>query len=781
MKQRILKYLALGAFAATLASCLITDEKGGHGPATRAETYDDTWEQFKSFFGGDAQEDDIFFSTDPQFPDGYGREADRNISTFRVLVFYGSGNTLGTEGDLAFWNGQYANHRFTWDERNTDKDSFSFELPTGRYDFMFIANDNDLFGDYGTTGLGGSDDPDEDEGNVIDVEALKEALFTYDIDGTGDDADGQIHSDLDIPMATWIPGVDVELGKISFTDHEDRYTEYLVDGKAVIQSEWPVWMKRAAIRLSFGIRMGAAQYAAWKQYHGTAEPLLYIEGLRNKGWVYPHPASTHPLEGSTNRLPLQQMPASTITSTIRPGKIIETDGGAEVFFDRMIYPEHLPQVSGNSANALRAYMRFDYGGQTTEKDMLIHSVPESGKAIDYSLPRNTWVWTRAEVLTDINYIVRVVPWGDGPIDPTKIMQYNLVTDRSEILFRAEGHNERMSVWTDYPADWTIDPAETNFGDGGNGWFTVSPLTGPTGSTTLATVTAQANGSGKVRSGSFVIRAGNLLRTIVVTQLPAAGDIEDTTQGKATMYVGAFWKASQYGERLIRVDRTKVNPVEGFDGPWAAYVIEGDDWIVLDTEQSKDDGVGTDTPEDNGNDTGFDATYRVGGYHKSVSGTMGADEGAGDIYFRVGLNGPYTPTADRPVRYGMILLAYTNGGVPAYQRIWVRQGEESLQPHNFAPCRRHPICSNPRQRWRMGRISLDGGCVIPIPADQERLRACGLPSRPTGGNNGLSDQSDEQYPRVGRERLGDLSSGLSPSPGTSERWKHARLEGFGHRG
>ena len=96
------------------------------------------------------------------------------------------------------------------------------------------------------------------------------------------------------------------------------------------------------------------------------------------------------------------------------------------------------------------------------------------------------------------------------------------------------------------------------------------------------------------------------------------------------YVGAFWKSTQTGERLIRISRPTIDfnnngaalttdQQAATDGDWSAQVIAGMDWIVLDTQMTTDQNVGwrTDvTPNEadvaNGNDAGFDNSYRVSG-------------------------------------------------------------------------------------------------------------------------------------------------------------------------
>jgi hypothetical protein len=631
---------------------------GQDAAATRAETYDETYEEFAAFFTGVG--DDILEGSGPDDPArATGRKADRKIATFRVLVFHGAGSTLGTAGELVSYGGQKANHLFDWLEEGDPgynpadgkKPPFSFELLTGKYDFVFVANDQGLFG------AGGAST------NCATLAELKSQLFTRD----------RVEGSKNIPMVSWFEGVEVGVGSVEFVDTYGRY-DTKVPGKTVKRTgTWDVPMERAAIRLSFGFRMGAEQFEAWKRFHGGGTPMLYIDGLRGGEKVFPFDSYADAGNGdATHNLATQQIPAydlasATTAEALRMGKLMQnSDGSWEVFFDRLIYPEHIPADKTSPQTALRAYMNLDYGDELVVKEIGVHR-PFAPGAEDYSLRRNSWVWVKAKIFTDIDYEVRVVPWGGAGLDPTAFTQWNLTTDRSQFLFRAPAGTSGMEVFTDHPAGWTIDPLAA-----ADNWITLSATTGQTGLETLVTVGAGANTTSQVRSATVTLRAGNLSRKIVVTQLPASGNIVDTTPDNVFTYVGAFWKANQYGERLIRVIRPEWDDVTSIDGPWAAYVVEGEEWIVLDTREPASTVTWMADPARNGNDPGFDATHRVQGYATSVSGEVAAEEGS-SIYFRIGLNGPYAPTAEKPARYGMVLLVF-GGSSPKYQRIWIRQGE-----------------------------------------------------------------------------------------------------------
>ena len=140
-----------------------------------------------------------------------------------------------------------------------------------------------------------------------------------------------------------------------------------------------------------------------------------------------------------------------------------------------------------------------------------------------------------------------------------------------------------------------------------------------------------------------------------------------------VYVGAFWKDNQTGERLIRMDRSSNG---AYDGAWRATVFVGDSWIELDKEMTEDQNVGwrTDvTPnEDNVadmNNPTNDAYYSIpiGTGVSSVDGVMDATHP--QIYFRIGLKGN---NPGMYPRYGVVLLTYRNHSMS--QRIFIRQGQ-----------------------------------------------------------------------------------------------------------
>ncbi len=199
----------------------------------------------------------------------------------------------------------------------------------------------------------------------------------------------------------------------------------------------------------------------------------------------------------------------------------------------------------------------------------------------------------------------------------------------------------------------------------------------------------------------------------VEQEKGEGIMGGRPPGNIQLYVGAFWKSHQTGERLIHIRRPQEAPwsdtyYHGF-GVWKATVISGADWIVLDTLRSTDPNIGwrvdvTPSPNeslvDNGNDPDFDTKHAVNSTATTVFGTWlppghwGIKPGhKADtvVYFRIGLRSQYKPTPERPARYGAVLISFANvnplwqttmrystdNADYAYQaRIWIRQGEDA---------------------------------------------------------------------------------------------------------
>jgi hypothetical protein len=178
----------------------------------------------------------------------------------------------------------------------------------------------------------------------------------------------------------------------------------------------------------------------------------------------------------------------------------------------------------------------------------------------------------------------------------------------------------------------------------------------------------------------------------VPVIPPGGGTPPTN---TTTYVGAFWKASQKGERLIRIP---VGTDAGNLGAWSAQVAWVDGrWnglsdIVLDTNNSSDQGItwaSGETPADM-NVAANDDAYKVPATAlQKVSGTVAS---GGTIAFRIGLKNHYTATDDYPARYALVVVTY---GTPTNTfTLFLRQGEDP--DYVWSPSENYPYSgSTPR--------------------------------------------------------------------------------------
>ena len=146
-----------------------------------------------------------------------------------------------------------------------------------------------------------------------------------------------------------------------------------------------------------------------------------------------------------------------------------------------------------------------------------------------------------------------------------------------------------------------------------------------------------------------------------------------TPVSARTYVGAFWKANQKGERIIRIE------ADGNVGAWTATVMWADerwsnrDGVLLSTEMIDNQSLASRGVSFTSDMTPEDAElHPITGYVTTVSGNVYN----GYIMFRIGLRSHYTPTLEHPARYAVVLLEYTYSGATRYQKIFLRQGGDA---------------------------------------------------------------------------------------------------------
>ena len=120
------------------------------------------------------------------------------------------------------------------------------------------------------------------------------------------------------------------------------------------------------------------------------------------------------------------------------------------------------------------------------------------------------------------------------------------------------------------------------------------------------------------------------------------------------YVGAFWKASQKGERFIRIANPSVNQ------SWSARVVPCDWSSDILLQNYNGELRGDITPAES---TNID-TPAISGGSQSITGS-------GDIKFRIGLKSYHANGNTKP-RYARVVIQYDNDS--KHQYIYLRQGE-----------------------------------------------------------------------------------------------------------
>jgi len=147
----------------------------------------------------------------------------------------------------------------------------------------------------------------------------------------------------------------------------------------------------------------------------------------------------------------------------------------------------------------------------------------------------------------------------------------------------------------------------------------------------------------------------------------------------TPYVGAFWKADETGERIIRFYNMNAHPAN--QGAWSVSVIyldprwEKEDRVILSTNLS-----GLNANVWSSGDPGNAEDYPVTGSAITIKGKIDAE--TPDLIFRIGIKRPFTapvydseePDFDNtfPARYALLEIIY---GTPAKKcLLFLRQGE-----------------------------------------------------------------------------------------------------------
>ncbi len=521
---------------------------------------------------------------------------DNNISSLRILVYDSQSGDL--ELNIPF-------------EEIPTNGIVTLTVPIGTHDFTFIANENS---DENLKAiLSATNNSDIDELTKLSMLSFARSAFD---------------PDKDIPMTTLVQGVEVTADN----------TVIVPDLDAPVTGVWEVDIERLAIRLRLTITTPEAQFEKWAQPQN-----IVISGIPDRVFLF------NGYDNSENRIVPGETFAASATLDAAPGFISETDadGNVTVTYDRLILPELFLSLLNNAAdNGLS--VSIDFGDNIKSGLITAPALYSYG----YRLSRNIFLDMKIYVQRDLLDIIgSILAWEDAPLGDKPIVdpygQYTLTVDKTEYFFNTYGGAQPADIATNHPDGWTIEPDAISW-DG---------YTLPTAGDNNFTMPEYTAGT-TPRTGMFVVRAGNVTKTIRVTQFPPVGTLTENPIPNAS--VDAFWGADQTGERLVDISSGADN------GDWIAIVVEGEDWIHLDTRASTATGdIGVDDPE-------FDESHIVVGNLKYVGGAVSSQSPG--IYFRIGLNSCYTPTTEAPARYGVVLLSYANH--TKMQLISIRQGDEN---------------------------------------------------------------------------------------------------------
>ncbi len=289
----------------------------------------------------------------------------------------------------------------------------------------------------------------------------------------------------------------------------------------------------------------------------------------------------------------------------------------------------------------------------------------------------------------VNIAAEVLMWNDAEIGNVIVDgQYMLGVGRNPVELPATSHGAAgrdniLKIVTDHPGGWHASVWGDKACTLPSAWLSTGPgdASGAGGGTPdEVRLLAPANDTESDRTAWIRIEAGRLRYVVGVVQKKREEvrrpDIiigSDYISTQYLTYVGAFWRAGQTGERIIRIE-AGADPAAV--GKWSAAVVwmDGrwgpDDGVVLAAAtlpelQAANPHIYTAAPGDAENYpmTGITDTY--------TGGTVTTDPEGRYITFRIGLKTAYTPTAEFPARYAIVQL--TIGGSKA-QRIFLRQGE-----------------------------------------------------------------------------------------------------------
>lgn len=334
-----------------------------------------------------------------------------------------------------------------------------------------------------------------------------------------------------------------------------------------------------------------------------------------------------------------------------------------------------------NSSGTKSYYRIDFKEGTTPLALLRN---HSYNVVIQAVTGEGYTTPKGAYLGEARLSAKVEKWSDADQDVIFDGQYKLKVSKDNFVIPAAGGDVELTAETDYfpTKDQGFDSGlKISVPAGYSSWLDAD-IINRTVIDGVETGTVQINvkpnaSTTTVLEGEVHVSAGNMTKIINVKQLfklPNLGAGGGAAVSDYT-YVGAFWRADQTGERLIRIP---VNSSAA--GDWTVHVLEYGDFakgdIVFSTVMSADPNIGwrDGTPDQSQvadmNDSTKDALYQVTGNDTFVTGTA---VNGGHIFFRIGLKSTWTPTTAKPVRYAVIVLSYK--GNTEHQKIWLRQGHE----------------------------------------------------------------------------------------------------------
>ena len=290
---------------------------------------------------------------------------------------------------------------------------------------------------------------------------------------------------------------------------------------------------------------------------------------------------------------------------------------------------------------------------------------------------NTHRW---EAGKRINYLVTLTADGTITVTPDKVLlPYTEQKPAQQYLAvhaqRANGDNDPYTAWT-----LTVPDKDTwlKLSLNANGSDAKTFVSGK-GTQNVYLVASENTNTSLSRTSGIYLDDNHLDVVVLVTQIKktvtTGGENGAGTPVSSRSYVGAFWRDSEMGERLIRIKSEHT-------GAWTASVIWMDgrwgvnDGVVLDVENIDNDSFNkrgiSFISKINPDNYGTPEDYPVTGSAAVVTGEV--TDANKYIIFRIGLKSQYTPTPEHPARYAVILLSYANNTM--HQKIFLRQGENA---------------------------------------------------------------------------------------------------------